>query len=732
MNQSRKTLMSLMSAAALALGAQQAGAVTNIISANITTDTTWYGTNTYVLDRLIFVQAGATLKIEPGTVIRGLPELGSGDPGTPLQQPGTLVVSRGAKIDARGTAQNPIVFTDQYDDNIGSNPGSVGPNGVNYGKLNNQLTGQWGGLIIAGKTYITWDGLEPTYYPPNSNIWAAVEGLTSTNGDINYGGGDDLDNSGILDYVSIRYGGYILGPTKEINGLTLCGVGRGTYLNHIDIYQTKDDAVECFGGTCGIKHLITWNGTDDAIDTDTGFRGKIQFALVVQGVCTNPWKGVAPQNADSSDKGLEWDGAGDSTGYNDNPASCGTMFNFTLIGLGTNVGDKANTAMNIRHNAGGRIYNGIIMDFAGGCTLIEGVTNRYQAGVTNAAWPYGQNCSAMKLFETYAQDTNVLSNYIGYDVPIAGSTFLDLYSLIFWEMGTPYSVGLATNATVDEFKIWLGNDNYGQFGGHAHAGAVPYNTGYDILSNWAGFYPAAYLAEAATPPRGLGGFTRPSLTPINYYERETNAYTFKPTFRTNSFTYTCVKKIDPRCNQAFWSVLQNWCANGPRAGFTPPKDGFFNQVTYPGAMGQYNWAADWSTAWRLGGMETNIATWKGDDPGIVPTIRDAANSVNIGLAVGSYENIPADWYMVALGGPAGLYVLNSSFAWVPWTSFPAGGVVLPNTPLFNVPYPVNIPLGGAGLPNGSYTVYFAIDTIPNGELDLTDATALGFVPSTVP
>jgi len=683
MKHKKTKMMGLMSAAALALGVQQAGAADIVVSNDVTASTTWLSSNVYKLDRLILVKNGATLTIQPGTVIRGLPV------GPVPSEPGSLLICRGAKINAQGTAANPIVFTDQYDDSIGANPGSTNnPVGTDYGKLNNQLTGQWGGVIVAGRSYIAWDSLDSSgVYSPDGRVESAIEGLVHLTGDCSYGGQDDMDNSGIMNYVSSRYGGFVLGPTKEINGFTFCGVGRGTTLDHLDVYNTKDDNVEFFGGTVGLKHLVAWNGTDDGIDTDTGWRGKIQFALVVAGVSTVT--GGAGQAPDSADKGLEWDGAGDGTGFNDDPQSCGSLFNFTFVGAGKNSGDPANTFANIRDNGAGRIYNGIVMDFAGGITLIEGDTN---------TWALGSNCSAMKLYQDYAQDGYFLGNtnrqglavnnpgfatYIGYPDAIPGSKKLEFKHNLFWNFGTPHSIGMTNGYPTAAGKELVGTDN-SRFSTHAHFGFSPNNTGYDVAS-----VNGNLVFDNTSLPA-------PSGTPIAYYERDTTVYNFQPTFRPVAHPYTCVKKIDPRANTNFWSAIATY-------GVQPPADGFYTPVQFIGAMGQKNWAGPWSTPWRLGGFVTNnVAT--GDETGIVPTITTGAGVVNIALNSDTYVGINADFWLVAVKSTGAIYRFNLATGnWVAGLASTLQGPLLNASPA--------IPISTASLSAGSYDIYFGVDLV---------------------
>ncbi|HEV8336111.1 MAG TPA: hypothetical protein VGR67_06845, partial [Candidatus Polarisedimenticolia bacterium] len=136
------------------------------ITGNITTSTTWTADNEYLLETVIYVTNGATLTIEPGTVVRGWPD--SMTPGT--NDPGTLVITRGSKINALGTGLKPIVFTNIDDDNIGSNPGSF-PYDSPEDALS--VTGTWGGLILLGRTYVA----NNTTTGPNASREVQIEGL---------------------------------------------------------------------------------------------------------------------------------------------------------------------------------------------------------------------------------------------------------------------------------------------------------------------------------------------------------------------------------------------------------------------------------------------------------------------------------------------------------------------------------------------------------------------------
>ena len=168
-----------------------------------------------------------------------------------------LVVARGAKLEAIGTASDPIIFT--YKDDAVDDKASV------------NLRGQWGGLIMLGKARLNT--------VPNEK---SIEGIPTSEARGKYGGSDDADNSGTLKYVSIRHGGVDIGAGNEINGLTLGGVGNKTVIEHVEVIANKDDGIEFFGGTVNTKWLVVSLCGDDAVDYDQGYRGKNQFVFVYQ------------------------------------------------------------------------------------------------------------------------------------------------------------------------------------------------------------------------------------------------------------------------------------------------------------------------------------------------------------------------------------------------------------------------------------------------------------------
>ena len=226
------------------------------VTSNITSDVTWETGKIYVLTSRIAVESGATLTIQPGTIIKG--EAGSGANAT------CLIIAQGGKIMAQGTATQPIIFTSVADQ---IQPGQiVSPN------LDPGYTGLWGGLILCGKAPISADAAS-----------VQIEGIPASDPNGLYGGSDPADNSGVIEYVSIRHGGTNIGEGNEINGLTCGGVGSGTTISHVEVVSNQDDGVEFFGGTVTVTNYLCWNGGDDGVDVDQAFNGTVDNFIVIAG-----------------------------------------------------------------------------------------------------------------------------------------------------------------------------------------------------------------------------------------------------------------------------------------------------------------------------------------------------------------------------------------------------------------------------------------------------------------
>ncbi|MBG9375466.1 T9SS type A sorting domain-containing protein [Panacibacter sp. DH6] len=292
----------------------------------IAANRTWDADTTYFLGGKVYVTNGATLTIQPGTVIVG-----------DTITKGTLLITRGAKIIADGTPLCPIVFT--------SSKG-----------VGKRRRGDWGGLVILGNA---------TVNTPTGT--ANIEGLPAS-ALTTYGGGatpNDNDNSGILRYVRVEYAGVALAPNNEINGITFGGVGRGTTVDFIQVTFANDDSFEWFGGTVNCKHLIANQGLDDDFDTDFGYSGKVQFAIGLR----------SPSVADvSGSNGFESDN--DAAGSSNLPQTRAVFSNVTLsAGADSATNALFRNGAQIRRNSHLYIYNSVLMGYPTGLLLDGTATN---------------------------------------------------------------------------------------------------------------------------------------------------------------------------------------------------------------------------------------------------------------------------------------------------------------------------------------------------------------------
>lgn len=191
-----------------------------------------------------------TLTVDPGVIVYG-----SGA--------AFLNVNRGNKISAVGTSTKPIIFTSR--DNV-------------LGLNNDNSSGQWGGVVLAGRAPVT-DCAAPGATPGTTACERQVEGAVDP---ALFGGANSADNSGTMKFVQIRYSGFVLSGNSELQSLTTGGTGSGTVLENIQSVNSSDDGVEFFGGTVNIKNLIVAGAEDDGLDTDVGVKANMQFVLVAQ------------------------------------------------------------------------------------------------------------------------------------------------------------------------------------------------------------------------------------------------------------------------------------------------------------------------------------------------------------------------------------------------------------------------------------------------------------------
>jgi hypothetical protein len=299
---------------------------TGEISADITTSRTLYAETTYVLTSYVHVTSGATLTIRPGTTIQGRP--GS-----------ALFILRGAHIDARGTAERPIVMT------------SAEP-------VNSRKPGDWGGLIIIGSGVINRTGtveLEGTGSPQQNYA------LTYN------GGNDNEDNSGALQYVRVEFAGFGVAADQELNSFTFAAVGRGTTVDHLQALAGLDDSFEWFGGAVDGKFLVSYESGDDHFDAAEGYIGRNQYLIGFQSTVLDQRAGSGVLSRDP--QGFEVDGCAAGTaggctqGHNSAPLNLPMFANFTMVGTGplpAILNNSGGIGMLLRRGTGGYYVNGIL------------------------------------------------------------------------------------------------------------------------------------------------------------------------------------------------------------------------------------------------------------------------------------------------------------------------------------------------------------------------------------
>ncbi|WP_417940119.1 hypothetical protein [Flavobacterium sp. RS13.1] len=286
---------------------------TNIIAGTIDKDTKLTKSNTYQLVGIVYVTNNAILTIEPGTVIRG-------DDKTC----GTLVITNGSKIMAEGLETDPIIFTSNKE-------------------TTERKPGDWGGIIILGKAPINKLGgisTLPFNLDPILN---------------HYGGQDGEDNSGILKYVRIEYSGRKLSALKELNGLSLAGVGRKTVLSNIQISFSNDDSFECYGGDLNMNNLISYRTTDDDFDFTQGAQINISNSIAIRHPFSSDISGSRCFEVDSYDKIENTDVTKKMTRIN--------ASNITLVNLEENNQGLVRESAHIGENTFFNLTNSVVSGF---------------------------------------------------------------------------------------------------------------------------------------------------------------------------------------------------------------------------------------------------------------------------------------------------------------------------------------------------------------------------------
>lgn len=498
----------------------------------------WYNLNARVV-----VMPGATLTIEPGTVF------GSGK--TVDGASGSLIIARGAQIIAEGTREEPIIFTSREDlGNWENDPShATGKDPRNRGQWRPGIF-EWGSVAILGDARIS-DTRQNTSNPTAIDELkeAPIEGLPNLTGNVNfYGGLNDYDDSGVMRYVSLSYGGDDFDPTtdSELNGMSWGGVGRGFDASHIEIFNNVDDGLEIFGGAANIKNLLVWNIGDDSLDVDQGWRGKVQFLLIVQGAAEE-----APQGSGFGDNGIEADGTdGDASGQ---PVTASSIWNATIIGAPDITGDgSSDRLIALRDNANLQIWNSIFMTDGENALNNDGDDGDGSTG-------YGSN-GTLTFAERWNQTADWYLNPANF--PNAGSAtsteLEDIYN----------TLDPTANLLQISGSVWYELNNPGEL---VNVGVLP---GTSVGSENVGL---DNLVTGNSPIVNIVRATSPADLPFLVTESDGNSVMGN------------VMSIDPR---AAGDALES---NRPMM-FQPPNDGFYNTPTnFRGAVApESNWLLDWT------------------------------------------------------------------------------------------------------------------------------------------
>ena len=398
-------------------------------------DMTWTRDRVYVLTQNTFIDAGVTLRIQPGTLVRCESEARDSATSGSAADPAALIVARQGKLIAIGTADAPIIFTSVDDPHV---PGGVetippylnladqnnadsrisgkykqlrtgftivrGTPGVgeyeitggtfqnvgNYDKVVSATslwsqTGKWGGIVWLGQANIAGKSAPAVVNTANKNARLytadnnyglyAAEGMAEFSTYARGGGNSDSDDQGVMRFVSNRYGGFVITGSSELNAFSFYGAGYNTVVEFIEDFGNKDDSFEFWGGCNTVKYAVSGFCGDDGFDTDAGWVGNAQFLLQIQNPKDSS-SGVATTNRGNSDCGdnlSENDGPEPDDTYR--PLGVSTLANATFIGRGygaTGLENGQHMGPNFKAGASSKWYNNIVCDAPFGAVAISG------------------------------------------------------------------------------------------------------------------------------------------------------------------------------------------------------------------------------------------------------------------------------------------------------------------------------------------------------------------------
>ncbi len=579
----------------------------------------------YNMEGRVVVEAGASLTIQPGTVIASTAPEGQG---------GSLIVVRGAQIFAQGTKDNAIIFTSRTDlENWADD--ATHPTGKNPRERGVWRPGfnEWGSIAIQGRARISdtrQNDTNPTAFDQFKE--SPVEGLPKEGLDgVNfYGGLIDSDDSGVFKYVSISYGGddFDPGTDAELNGMSVGGVGRETDFSHVEIFNNVDDGLEIFGGTINIKCLFVWNIGDDSLDCDQGWRGKGQFILIVQGFAA-----LEDQGSGFGDNGIEIDGTdGDTTAQ---PITTTALWNVTVIGapevlnnstsdLFSNEADSTDRIVAYRDNTNLQLFNSVFM------TVGERVLNNDNVdGDGSTGYGAGTTLDFEERWDTPADWYHDAANGFPNQGSANNSDFLAAYT----SQDTNFNL-LAVGGS-----IFYNNDDLGVADDAITNNVVPSNANgaenltFDnlvILDGGVQTGTTNESGQAASSDAPIEKVIRADL------EQSSDGSNFVVHSTKDQGSIGNVISLDPR---AAGLALD---ANRPMM-FQPPADGFYSTPTsFRGAVGPIDWLHGWTAISALRNLGANgVADFDkttgaaGDDEIILcsPEPTGEAEMVAVALAV---------------------------------------------------------------------------------------------------